>query len=597
MSRSALGCGIFLRNCATFFLLMTSGLASAQALDSSIKVTPSSIMFPRTIVGLNSISETVTIKNGGSAPVNIVSFGLTPFGTFQLDYGYSRTIPPGQQALFGIVFVPSAATHYAGTFVLNFSDGTNMSIPLQGNGTATTAKVSVSPNIVNFAGTAVGATVSQNIVVTNTGTSPVTLNTIDVQPPFSQMGLVNPVTLMPNKAFSFALTFRPSSAASYSNTVGLEYDVIPETSIAVTGTGTPPAKLAVSTFPTLPVGTQHAQYIAMLNAVGGTAPYSYTLAGGSSLPSGLTLSTTGTIGGTFDQGVQSGQYRFTINVADSGHPQQHAILPATLLVLPLTGALCNHITADVVNTSTAIVPINDLGSGTYLGVEGGLYGGGSNVRPPAHESAGLSLAQGIGPLDSNGNPDPNGLYAMVVIGVSVTRTVGNQLQPLEQVDPVLNSKLKIINAAIDGTTGPDWANVNSGVWQTVLNYYLPYASVSAKQVVAAYVLMPHPGQGPGNKFPTDLGNQESDLSNLARNLHTYFPNLKLAYLSSAYYGGYSPSSYPEPAAYEGGYAFSTIIQNQINGDPTLNYDPSKGTGGAVALVGAIHLGKRIESAQ
>jgi hypothetical protein len=77
-------------------------------------------------------------------------------------------------------------------------------------------------------------------------------------------------------------------------------------------------------------------------------------------------------------------------------------------------------------------------------------------------------------------------------------------------------------------------------------------------------------------FPTDLGNQESDLSNLARNLHTYFPNLKLAYLSSAYYGGYSPSSYPEPAAYEGGYAFSSVIQDQINGDPTLNYDPSKG---------------------
>jgi hypothetical protein len=470
MSRLRMG-GAFLRNRVIVLVLLTFGLASAHA-TSGIKVTPSSIMFPRTVVGLKSISETVTIKNSGTTPVNIVSFGLTPFNTFQLDYGYTRTIPPGQQALFGILFVPAAQTHYAGTFTLNFSDGTKVNIPLQGNGTTTAAKVTVSPNIVNFAATPVGSTVSQNIVVTNTGTSPLTLNTIDVQPPFSQQGLVNPVTLAPNKGFSFSLTFRPSSAASYTNTVGFEYDVLPETSVAVTGAGTIPTKLAISTFPTLPVATQHGQYQAVMNAAGGTAPYTFTIAAGSSLPTGLTLSPAGTIAGTFDQSVVTGQYRFTINVADSGHPQQHANLGASLLVLPVTGALCNRISSLVPNTSTPIVPINDLGTGSYQGVEGGLYGGGSNVRPPAHESAGLSLAQGIGPLDGNGNPDPNGLDALVIIGVSVTKTVGNQLQPLEQVDPVVNSKLKIVNAAIDGTTGPDWADVNSGVWQTVLHYYL-----------------------------------------------------------------------------------------------------------------------------
>jgi hypothetical protein len=557
-----------------FFGLVFSVVSARAA--SNVKVTPASIAFPKTMAGLKSISETVTIKNVGRSQISIISFGLTPFTIFQLDYGYVRTLNPGDQALFGIVFVPTAETRYTGTFEAHFDDGTMVTIPLSGSGFTTNAKVTVSPNLVTFAATPVGTTVSQNITVTNVGTSKMTLNAIDVQPPFLQKGFTNPVPLDPSQSFSFTLTFRPTSAGNFANTVGLGYDVLPLNSIAVSGVGSTSSVLAVATFPVLPVATQDGKYQAVLNAVGGTAPYTFSLAAGSSLPAGLTLSAAGTISGTVSQNATLGQYRFTVNVSDSGHPQQHANLGANLLLLPLNRALCNRITTLIRNTNAPIIPITDLGTGTYLGVEGGLYGKGSNVRPAAHESAGLTLAQGIGPLDANGNPDPNGLYSMVIIGVSVTKTVANQLQPLEQSDPVLNSKLKIVNAAIDGTTGPDWANVHSGVWQTVLNYFLPYANVSPKQVVVAYVLMPHPGQGPGNTFPKDIGDQENDLANLARNLHTYFPSLKLAYLSSAYYGGYSASAYPEPQPYEGGYAFASVIEEQINGNPSLNYDPAKG---------------------
>ena len=41
-------------------------------------------------------------------------------------------------------------------------------------------------------------------------------------------------------------------------------------------------------------------------------------------------------------------------------------------------------------TSTNLVPLTELGAGTYMGVEGGLYPGGSNDRPAAHETAGLA---------------------------------------------------------------------------------------------------------------------------------------------------------------------------------------------------------------
>src|SRR6185436_8782743 len=69
-------------------------------------------------------------------------------------------------------------------------------------------------------------------------------------------------------------------------------------------------------------------------------------------------------------------------------------------------------------------PLVDLGPGqTYQGKEGGLYPGGSNVRPAAHDEAGQKIARGIVPLAADGTPDPvNG--RIVVMPVSVSNAYG-----------------------------------------------------------------------------------------------------------------------------------------------------------------------------
>src|SRR5260370_828220 len=71
--------------------------------------------------------------------------------------------------------------------------------------------------------------------------------------------------------------------------------------------------------------------------------------------------------------------------------------------------------------STTLIPLNELGTGTYQGYEGGLYPNGSNTPPAATEASALSLAQQIVPLDAAGNPDPvNGKIVMISIGMSNT---------------------------------------------------------------------------------------------------------------------------------------------------------------------------------
>src|SRR5512139_4255641 len=65
-------------------------------------------------------------------------------------------------------------------------------------------------------------------------------------------------------------------------------------------------------------------------------------------------------------------------------------------------------------------PLVDLGPGqSYQGQEGGLYPGGSNVRPAAHDAAGQKIARGIVPLAADGNPDPdNGKIVIMPVSVS-----------------------------------------------------------------------------------------------------------------------------------------------------------------------------------
>ncbi len=71
-------------------------------------------------------------------------------------------------------------------------------------------------------------------------------------------------------------------------------------------------------------------------------------------------------------------------------------------------------------TNGMLPPLVDLGPGqTYNGQEGGLYPGGSNVRPDGHDAAGQKIARAIVPLNAEGNSDPvNGKIVLLPVSVS-----------------------------------------------------------------------------------------------------------------------------------------------------------------------------------
>jgi hypothetical protein len=550
-------------------------ISATQAKAQSFTITPSSIAFKSVVVGMETPVAEITITNTGTSNLVITGLSVTPFNVFVLDFGWAQTLHKGQYGTWGVRFRPMAAGAVTGQVSFTIQGVSQPQVvTLSGTGTTTGAVASISPNVLSFPATAVGSTTSQTVTVTNEGTNNFKLTSVTALPPFGETGYSSAVTIQPKKSFSFQVTFTPGLVQNFSNAISLAYDVIPAQTVSVAGSGVAPPGLVVSSYPTLPTGAKGFAYLANFAAAGGTPPYKWSRASGS-LPTGLTLRSTGSLSGPLKV-ADTGNYSFTVKVADSSVPPQTTAAAVTLPVTTGSG-VCNDITWDQAGSGDPEVDLPDLGTGSYMGTEGGLYPGGSNVPPPDHEADGLALADGIVPLDANGNPDPNGKYVLLSIGVSITRTMFAQFQLTEQVDPGLNPNLVIVNGAIDGTDSPNYAKLSDPSWQTILNFYLPYQNVTANQVVAVWMMDPR--SQPSGTYPADMAHQESDTISALQNLLIYFPNLKLAYLESMHYGGYAtndPEILPEPYAYETGFAVQDVIADQINGQADLNYNPNNG---------------------
>jgi hypothetical protein len=89
------------------------------------------------------------------------------------------------------------------------------------------------------------------------------------------------------------------------------------------------APLAVATT-SLPGATVGSPYSQTLAASGGTAPYEWSVVGGA-LPTGLTLSLSGTIGG---QPQSTGTFSFTVKVTDASNPALTATRQLSIVVVP-----------------------------------------------------------------------------------------------------------------------------------------------------------------------------------------------------------------------------------------------------------------------
>ena len=224
-------------------------------------------------------------------------------------------------------------------------------------------------------------------------------------------------------------------------------------------------------------------------------------------------------------------------------------------------------------------PLTALGREKYQGFEGGLYPDGKNDRPAAHELAGIALALQVQPLDAEGRPCPDGSIVLLSVGMSNTAQISQGFQKALAGEQEKNPRLVFVNGAQGGMTAaaiqdPEDKGRGTQYWTTV-DERLASAHVTRAQVQAIWIKQAD--AGPTSGFPAYARTLEEELARIVQLLPGRFPNVKLVYLSSRTYGGFAKTMLnPEPYAYESGFSVKWLIEKQIQGDSTLNYDAQKG---------------------
>lgn len=225
--------------------------------------------------------------------------------------------------------------------------------------------------------------------------------------------------------------------------------------------------------------------------------------------------------------------------------------------------------------SVGFKPLTEMtAKDTYKGEDGGLYGSGRNEPPEAHQTAARKETARIVPLDPGGKPAKDGKIVLVSISMSNATQEFSFFKTIADADPLKSPALTIVDCAQGGQAMAEWTDPKAAPWAEA-ERRLAKANVTPQQVQIAWIKLAN--KGPSGDLPEHGKRLQKDTLAVLHNARARFPNLRVVYLGSRIYAGYSTGRLnPEPYAYEGAFVVRWLIQDQIKGDASLNYDPTRG---------------------
>ncbi len=255
--------------------------------------TPTSLTFGDQNIGTTSAAQTVTFNNAGTGPLTIASIAITQSST---DFAISNnpcgsTLAAGANCQISITFKPTAIGGRAGALV--FTDnagnvtGSAQAVTLTGTGVGV-PQASPSPGSLTFTSQNVGtASASQNVVLTNGGTGPLTISSISIGGTNPTDYLISSTTCGASLATggncSVSVTFDPAAAGSRTATLLISDNAANTAStqsigLSGTGVGIPTAVVSPTNLP-FPNTSDTAGSGTALVTIGNTGTGALTLTG------------------------------------------------------------------------------------------------------------------------------------------------------------------------------------------------------------------------------------------------------------------------------------------------------------------------------
>lgn len=225
------------------------------------------------------------------------------------------------------------------------------------------------------------------------------------------------------------------------------------------------------------------------------------------------------------------------------------------------------------------IPLNDLGTGTYMGYTGGLYPDGANSPSGQYATDLLQISSSIVPIDTFGIPSATkGKIVFFSLGAS---TGGKNMQALiakTTGNPLTNPKLVMADCNQGGAYSSlsSIANPLDPYWATVTKV-INRKKASYRQVQVVYL---ETDDGISTKqFPDRPNFIKNKIEAAARTMKKKFVNMKVLYLlgRTRTFNNKRNNATPwntEPSPYYFGWASKWAIEDQINGVPGTEYKGS-----------------------
>ncbi|MGB2663688.1 MAG: choice-of-anchor D domain-containing protein, partial [Candidatus Acidiferrum sp.] len=248
---------------------------TSQAIAALFQLNPTSINFGTVTVGKKA-TQSVSISNMGTVAVNITQATLSN-SQFSLSGGtLPMSLAAGKSGNISIAVTPSAAGTISGTLTVTGDGGSS---PVVANLSATAVgpsqpQLSASPASIGFGTISNGHTGNANLVLSNTGSAPLTVSLITLTgSEFGITGIATPVTISAGQSVQATVTFSPTSAGTASGSVTITSNDPnnPTLSVPLTGTGSAAAigQLSASpasvSFGTVATGSSTNKQVAITN--------------------------------------------------------------------------------------------------------------------------------------------------------------------------------------------------------------------------------------------------------------------------------------------------------------------------------------------
>jgi hypothetical protein len=183
-----------------------------------VQLSPTSVTFPATLVGITSAAVSVKVENEQSAALHIS--GVTIVGTNSGDFGVTSlcptapaAVPAASNCTLSVTFTPLASgTRTATLSVADDAPNSPQTLTLKGSGNA---PVLVSPTSITNFSSAVGTTSAyKTITITNEESTPLSITSFQFSGDFVQTsttcGSAAPYTLAPSAACNVTVSFDPT---------------------------------------------------------------------------------------------------------------------------------------------------------------------------------------------------------------------------------------------------------------------------------------------------------------------------------------------------------------------------------------------------